>query len=95
MFGVTLDSASPTSVNAGGIGTATEAVAYELVTGVSVSQDGSYQYVDTGYFACSDDDIAVEEIIVNGDAILGNQDFFDPSQLCSIQITGQELMESD
>jgi len=35
-----------------------------------------------------DDDIAVEEIIVNGDAILGNQDFFDPSQLCSIQITG-------
>lgn len=64
VFGVTLDSASPTSVNAGGIGTATEAVAYELVTGVSVSQDGSYQYVDTGYLACSDDDIAVDQQIV-------------------------------
>ena len=35
-----------------------------------------------------DDDIAVEEIIVNGDPVLGDGDLFDPSQLCSIQITG-------
>jgi len=35
-----------------------------------------------------DDEIAVEEIVMNGEKVLGNEDFFDPSQLCSIQITG-------
>ena len=63
VFGVTLDSGSPTSVGAG-FDTDTDVVAYELVTGVSVSQDGSYRYVDTGYLACSDDDIAVDQQIV-------------------------------
>lgn len=41
---------------------------------------------------CTDDagqdDIAVEEIVMNGEPILSNEDYFDPSQLCSIQITG-------
>jgi len=35
-----------------------------------------------------DDDIAVEEIVVNGDPVFGAPDFLDPSQLCSVQITG-------
>ena len=51
VFGVTLDSGSPTSANAGDATAAdagddgdTDVVAYELVTGVRVSQDGSYEY---------------------------------------------------
>jgi len=35
-----------------------------------------------------DDDIAVEEIVVNGEQIMGNEEFFDPAALCSVQITG-------
>lgn len=60
VFGVTLDSGSPTSANAGDPGD-TDVVAYELVTGVRVSQDGSYEYADTGYIGCSDEDIAVDQ----------------------------------
>ena len=60
VFGVTLDSGSPTSANAGDVGD-TDVVAYELVTGVRVSQDGSYEYADTGYLGCSDEDIAVDQ----------------------------------
>jgi len=37
----------------------------------------------------SDDDIAVEEIVLNGEKVLSDAEFFDPSQLCSIQITGE------
>ena len=60
VFGVTLDSGSPTSADAGAVGD-TDVVAYELVTGVSVSQDGSYQYRDTGYIFCSDGGIAIDQ----------------------------------
>ena len=60
VFGVTLDSGSPTSANAGAVGD-TEVVAYELVTGVSVSQDGSYEYLDTGYIGCSDGGFAIDQ----------------------------------
>jgi len=35
-----------------------------------------------------DDDIAVEEIIVNGEQIMGNEEFFDPAALCSVQMSG-------
>ena len=35
-----------------------------------------------------DDDIAVEEIIVNGEHIMGNEEFFDPAALCSVQMSG-------
>ena len=68
VFGVTLDSGSPTSANPGyptsadaGDDGDTDVVAYELVTGVRVSQDGSYEYADTGYLGCSDEDIAVDQ----------------------------------
>ena len=60
VFGVTLDSGSPTSADAGAVGEP-DVVAYELVTGVSVSQDGSYQYQDTGYIGCSDEGIAIDQ----------------------------------
>jgi hypothetical protein len=35
-----------------------------------------------------DDEIAVEEIVVNGEPVMTGDGFLDPSQLCSIQITG-------
>jgi len=35
-----------------------------------------------------DDDIAVEEIVMNGEAIMGNDEFFNPAALCTIEITG-------
>lgn len=65
VFGVTLDSGSPTSADAGAFGEPGEpdVVAYELVTGVSVSQDGSYQYVDTGYIGCEDEGIAIDQVV--------------------------------
>ena len=44
-------------------------------------------------YVCSDDgDIAVEEIVLDGAAVLGNREILDPSQLCSIQITGSFLL---
>lgn len=62
VFGVTLDSGSPTSADAGAVGEP-DVVAYELVTGVSVSQDGSYQYADTGYIGCYDEGIAIDQMV--------------------------------
>ena len=34
-----------------------------------------------------DDDIAVEEIVMNGEPIMGNEEFFNPAALCTIQLT--------
>ena len=52
-------------------------------------------YLVAATTTCTDDDgqddIAVEEIVMNGEPILSNEDYFDPSQLCSIQITGREV----
>jgi hypothetical protein len=36
-----------------------------------------------------DDEIAVEEIVMNGEVMYGGGGILDPSQLCSIQITSQ------
>jgi hypothetical protein len=35
-----------------------------------------------------EDDIAVEEIVMDGEQLIGGDGFVDPSQLCSVQITG-------
>ena len=34
-----------------------------------------------------DDDIAVEEIVMNGEAIMGSEEYFNPAALCSVEIT--------
>ena len=41
-------------------------------------------------WCAGDDEIAVEEIVMNGQPLFSGDGFLDPSQLCAVQITSEK-----